>query len=587
MKSLRTLFALGLFTAVCACTSAGSDDPAPSDPTAGGGQNPPPPVTQALSFDESASLLLQGTFGASMQDIGAVENTSASAWVEAQFSEPMTLHLPRVLQVLPGGLVTEPGGDRSPYADGAAVDSFLDAAVRSDDQLRQRTAYALSQILVVSGAPSAILHRRPHVQAAYMDILVRNAFGNYRDLLEEVTYSPAMALYLTYHRNEKANPLRGSLPDENYAREVMQLFTIGLVELNMDGTPRLQGGRPIETYTNDDIVGLSRVFTGFSYDAPTFWHAIETTPELAYAPLTIFDEKHSTEVEKSFLGTTIPVGTGGAASVDIALDALFNHPNVAPFVSKQLIQRLVTSNPKPAYVARVAQAFESGSFTMPNGTTVGEGRRGDLRATIAAILLDAEARTPALRNDPAFGKVREPYVRFTHWARTFDVNVAQITNQDTLWNAETSDRLSQLPLRAPSVFNFYRPGYAAPGTQTGQQGLVAPELQLLDATSIVGYNDVMATYIFITPGTRDGRPNTHFIPDYTDETALAADPQALVDHLDALLAGNRLEASTKTRMADMISAIEIGDATREDDLLGRAELAIFLAMTAPEYLVQR
>ena len=599
MKRLRRLCALGLIAAACACTSAGVDDvetPA-SDAGAPASEAPdapsPAPVVPALpnaeplSFDESVNLLTQGTFGPSLEEAAALEGGTASQWVRAQFEQPMTLHLPSVLEVLPGGLVTDPvTGGRSSFEDSAAVDAALGAAVFGEDQLRQRTAYALSQILVVSGVPSAILYRRPHVQAAYMDILVRNAFGNYRDLLEEVTYSPAMALYLTYFRNQKANPSKGSVPDENYAREIMQLFTIGVVELNMDGTPRLQNGQAIETYTNEDIVGLSRVFTGFSYDAGTFWHDVRTTPELAYEPLIIFPSFHS-EAEKSFLGETIPAGTGGEESVDRALDTLFNHPNLAPFVSKQLIQRFVTSNPEPAYVERVARVFERGRYETPDGVILGDGRRGDLKATIAAILLDEAARDPALRADPAFGKLREPYLRFTHWARAFDVNEARITNQVLLWNAEKPDRLAQLPLRSPSVFNFYRPGYVAPGTQTAEQGLVAPELQILDATSLVGQNDVMAHYIFAAAGTRTGAANSDFISDYSTEIALAEDPVALVNHLDALLSGNKLEASTKERMASMIEAIEIGGATRESDLLGRAQLGIFLAMTAPEYLVQR
>ena len=593
MKRLHLLFALSLLTAVSACTSAGSDDVDPpqvaAPPPASSPPPGAPPAVETLSFDESVSLLLQGTFGASMQEIEALEGGSASTWIETQFNAPMTLHLPRVLQVLPGGSVTEPDGSRSPFEDTAAIDSFLDVAVRNDDQLRQRMAYALSQILVVSGERSTVLVRKPHVQAAYMDILVRNAFGNYRDLLEEVTYSPAMARYLTYYLNLKADPAKGTVPDENYARE-MQLFTIGLVELNMDGTPRLQNGRTIETYTNDDIIGLSRVFTGFSYDAPefapNFFHDIKTTPERAYLPMRIFPQYHS-EAEKSFLGATIPAGTSGEASVDQALDVLFNHPNVAPFISIQLIQRFVTSNPKPAYVERVARAFERGSFTMPNGAVVGEGRRGDLKATLAAILLDDEARSASLRNDPAFGKIREPYLRFTHWARTFNVNSAQITNQIPLFRGESPANLSQLPLRAPSVFNFYRPGYVAPGTLSGEAGLVAPELQILDATSFVGHSNVMAAYIFSEAGLRDGEENMSFIPDYSAQLALADDPAALVDHLDALLTGNTLSAAAKTRMENMVGAIEIRSGSRDNDLLGRVELAVFLTMSAPEYIVQR
>lgn len=589
MSNWKRFIALGVLVFAGACTAGGQDDVDPpsslqEDP---GSPQLPSPETESLSFNESAALLTQATFGPSIEEIEDLENASASSWLEAQFDQPATLHFPRVLQKLPTGTRKDASGNNVRNAKHFAVDSFVEAAVMSDDQLRQRMAFALSQILVTSSMGNTNIDSNPHLQASYYDILVRNAFGNYRDILEEVTYSPAMATYLTYLRNRKGDPNSGRVPDENYAREVKQLFTIGLLELNMDGTPRLRNGNPIETYTNEDITGLARVFTGFSYDTSNFWESPgDNNASLRYAPLKIFPEMHS-NLEKSFLGVTIPAGVSGPESVERALDTLFNHPNVAPFISKQLIQRFVTSNPSPAYVERVARTFESGRFTLGNGVAVGTGARGDLKATISAILLDAEARTPELRESSSFGKVREPLIRFTHWARAFKVNSADMSDQLTLRDAQGATKLSQQILRSPSVFNFYRPGYVAPGTSSGEAGLAAPELQIVSAASIPGYINVMNSYIFNFAVPDGGGANTNFQPNYNYEAALAEDPEALIDHLDRVIAGNRLLASTKQRMTSVLQDITINDATRREDLEARAQTAVFMTFTAPEYIIQR
>ena len=594
MSNWNRFAALGLLVFAGACTAGGQDDidPPSSQQQDGASQDPngpqfPAPETESLSFNESAVFLTQSTFGPSLDEIESLENASASSWLESQFDQPATLHLPRVLQKLPTATRSDASGNPVPNAKHFAADSFVEAAIMSEDQLRQRMAFALSQILVTSVMGNVSMDSNPHLQAAYYDIFVRNAFGNYRDILEEVTYSPAMATYLTYFRNRKGDPGQGRVPDENYAREIMQLFTIGLQELNMDGTPRLRNGAPIETYTNEDVTGLSRVFTGFSYDTPNFWESPgDNNASLRYAPLKIFPEMHS-DLEKSFLGVTIPPGVSGPESVDRALDTLFNHPNVAPFISKQLIQRFITSNPSPDYVERVARVFESGRFTLDNGAVVGAGARGDLKATISAILLDAEARAPESRESSSFGKIREPLIRFTHWARAFNVNSADMSNQLTLRNAQSTTKLSQQILRSPSVFNFYRPGYVAPGTNSGAAGLAAPELQIVSAASIPGYINVMNSYIFNFAIADGGGANTRFQPDYDAELALADNPEELINHLDQLIAGNRLLASTKERMAAVLRAMPVNDATRQKDLEERAQTAVFMTFTAPEYIVQR
>ena len=275
---------------------------------------------------------------------------------------------------------------------------FIDEAIAGDDQLRQRMVFALSEIIVVSS--NSDLDDYPESMAYYVDILSDNAFGNYRDLLKEITYAPAMASYLTYLANEKGDPEMGRVPDENYARELLQLFTIGLNELNQDGSVKLSGGQPVEIFDNDDITGLAKVFTGMSVKGSEFYDLFNDCntrndcPQF-YQPLEVFADFHS-DLEKEFLGLTIPANTAGVQSIDMALDEIFSHPNVAPFVSRQLIQRFVTSHPQPAYIRRVANAFDAGRFTLPDGTVVGTSRRGDLKATLAAVLLDNNAlREPA------------------------------------------------------------------------------------------------------------------------------------------------------------------------------------------------
>ncbi|MEM8987550.1 MAG: DUF1800 domain-containing protein [Pseudomonadota bacterium] len=590
---LCVVLAMGAALAACGGGSDGGGETPPPDPmptpepTPDPGPDPTPDPSLAITTAEAARFLSQSTFGPTAEDIDEVVSVGYSAWIEAEFAKPATLHLDGVLAAFPNGEFLDADGDPIPGLGFLPNHSFWAAAIEGDDQLRQRMAFALSQILVVSNR-DVDLFRAPQALAAYMDILTEGAFGNYRDLLEDVTYSVAMADYLTYLRNAKGDMATGRVPDENYARELMQLFTIGLVELNQDGTPRLDGdGAPIETYDNADVTGLARVFTGLSLAGSNFFNINPATAgDALYSPLDVFPLFHS-DLKKSFLTTTIPEFTGGEESIDMALDALFNHPNTAPFISRQLIQRFVASDPDPNYVRRVADAFDIGSYTLPNGAVVGEGRRGDLKAVIAAILFDEEARDAAALNDPEFGKLREPVIRFTHWARAFNVNDADASNEAFLIDASSASALAQHPYRSPSVFNFYRPGYIAPGTATGEAGLTAPELQIVSAGSIVGYANFMTAYIFNDTPKLDASAPAAFVPDYTVENALAEDPAALVDHLDILLTNGAMAPETRTRIIEFLNLIPIGDATRAEDLRIRAAFAVVMTMTAPEYIVLR
>lgn len=516
-----------------------------------------------------------------MADIDNLTNPDLADWIELEFAKPATENLQTVLDMF-GGSTNEAGtADPIEEARNIASDVYWTTIITADDQLRQRVAYALSQILVISHSDFMTLTEAQGTVVAYMDILSRNAFGNYRDLLEEVTYSVAMAEFLTYLANLPPDMEEGRVPDENYAREIMQLFTIGLVELNQDGTPRLVNGETVETYDNTDVTGLAKVFTGLSFDDGQRFFRLDDVTAL-HQPLAMFNNFHAPQ-EKTFLGTTIPPNTSGEQSIDIALDTLIDHPNTPPFVSRQLIQRLVTSNPSPAYVERVANAFASGTFTADNGTTFGDGRRGDMQATIAAILLDDDARDESARSDPTFGKIKEPVLRFTHWARAFGVDASDPGDQELLFNAGSPALLGQHPYKANSVFNFYRPGYVAPGTQTGNAGLVAPELQISNDSSVIGYANFITFFILGETPTESGN-QTGFIGNYASERAIAGDAQALVDRLDLLLASGNLTEATKTRI---VTALEEIPGTTDDELNFRTILAIIMVMTTPDYLVQR
>ncbi|MEM8986144.1 MAG: DUF1800 domain-containing protein [Pseudomonadota bacterium] len=537
--------------------------------SAGGGATPANPVSDNVSQTQASRFLAQATFGANEDEISALTTMGLSAWMEAEFAKPQESILQDIL--IMEGAGEDIGGNE-------LGEAFWSRAIISDDQLRQRVGYALSQIFVVSYRDGQI-EGRPFAMANYMDIMSAGAFSNFRQILENVTYSPAMAIYLTYLQNQKADEDGEVVPDENYAREIMQLFTIGLLELQPDGELRLDsGGNAIETYDNVDVTELAKVFTGLSWAERDNFFGRPNEIDSQYLPLVMFEEQHSPE-SKSFLGTTIPENTGGNESISIALDTLFNHPNTAPFISKQLIQRLVTSNPSAAYVGRVADAFASGSFVMPNGATAGDGTRGDMRAVVAAVLLDTEARDDANMSDPNFGKIREPVLRFTHWARAFGVTETSTDAVGVMRDTARPDRLNQEAYRSPSVFNFYRPGFVSPGSESGAAGLVAPELQITTASSVTGYANFMERFIF------DNVSDEAFFPDYSAELALASDPTALVDHLDRILTYGSISSQTRARILSAVESIQGTNNFPQDET--RVQTAILFFMTAPDYVVQR
>lgn len=537
------------------------------------GANTPSANTKLTLIEDNAEaqrFLAKATFGPTMEDIDALSRRDASEWIRQQFTVKPSPYLPRILSL-------EAAGENIDYRKHSGL--IWGDMITRDDQLRQRMTFALSQMIVVSDKE---MYGYTPQYAYYLDTLQAHAFGNYRDLIEEITYTPAMSKYLTYFRNLKEDPATGRMPDENYARELLQLFTIGLAELNMDGTPKLANGREVEAFSNDDIQGLARVFTGITLKGDDFWKGDD---DGTYSRMVTSAEWHSPG-EKAFLGTVIPANTGPDETLTHALDTIFAHPNLAPFVSKQLIQRFTASDPDPAYVERVATAFETGLFTAPSGIQFGTGERGDLKATLSAILLDQSVHVENGEAPSGDGKVREPILKFVNTLRAF--NASPVSADSEYWLDDTSggfDSLAQHPMRSHSVFNFYRPGFIAPGTESGDAGKTAPEFQIVHTGTVVGYLNFSGHYIFDISPTRDQTEN--LIPDYRDEIALAETPAELVARLDLLLTGNTLTESARAEVVSTIESIPLRDGFEDDDRERRVQVGVFLITSSSAFAVQK
>ncbi|MED5620644.1 DUF1800 domain-containing protein [Ideonella sp. BN130291] len=583
-RGWRVGLAAGWLVLLAACGGGNGGDTATStDGTA----SPQGVADKPASREEAARFLNQATFGATEADIDHVLSIGYRAWIDEQFSKPATQHRAywdgenaAIKAVNPNSSA----GQRE------VLDSFYRQAVQGEDQLRGRVAYALSQIFVISMLDNGV-GENPRGAAGYMDMLGANAFGRYRDLLEGVARHPMMGVYLSHLKNQKEDPAKGRVPDENFAREVMQLFSIGLKELNSDGSQKMVNGAAVDTYTHDDIAGLAKVFTGWSWDGPDTadgrfwgWSGYQDAERL-WMPMQGYTQFHSLG-EKRFLGQTV-VAQGKAdpnASLKVALDTLASHPNVGPFIGRQLIQRMVTGHPSPAYVKRVAEAFDA----------KGSGQRGDMKALIKAVLLDPEARTVG---NAASGKLREPVLRLTAVLRAFGA-----TSDTGHFLIGTTDdpgtQLGQTPMRSPSVFNFYRPGYVPPGTEAGALGLTEPEMQITHETTVAGYANYMRSGMqngFGQNGVDWKAPRRDVQLSLAAEIALADKPAELVDRITGRLMGAQADAALK---ADMVAAVESvalpalkpdgSNQTSVDNAKkNRVWLALTLAAVAPEFIVMK
>jgi uncharacterized protein (DUF1800 family) len=534
---------------------------------------PPVDVPKAITRLEAARFLTQASFGASQESIDELMNTFGgdyAAWIDAQLAKGPSA---------PTFAVHGQSGNQELF------NLFWRHAVYGDDQLRQRMAFALSQIFVTSAERAFFPEAwRSAASTSYYSMLTDNAFGNYRKTIEDVTRHPYMGLYLGTLKNRKESDDGTTIPDQNYARELMQLFAIGLHQLNADGTiKRDANNSPLPSYNNEDIAGLSRVFTGWNWDVNSFGGDCGLSEACNNRPMQGFQSFHST-LEKKFIGKTIPAGTNITESLKQALDHIGAHPNVAPFISRRLIQQFVTSNPSREYVGRVSKVFTTSS--------------GNLGQVIKAVLLDAEARDQAYASrTEGFGKLREPVIRLTNWMRAFELVKP---NGDLLGKtadnfsfASKRSELCQYPMSSPSVFNFWRPGYV-PNKTFADKGLVAPEMQVVHEVCAANYLQMMKAVIggdkdngstngILSFGLTSGATGAVVIrSSYRNELALSS--TALVTRMNELLAAGRMPQELQDKVKSAADSVAGDtDAAR----LKRAKIAAFLTMASPEYLVQK
>lgn len=517
--------------------------------------------------EEAVRFLIQAGFGADPDELADVKQLGFEEWINKQAERPKG-YLQQIIEDKAAAglpiydvetkiaLWTQVMRRRYPPSGGT----------EQTDILRQRIAYSLLQIFVVSQKMDELSGNSEGV-ANYYDMLLDNAFGNFRNLLLDVALHPCMGAYLSHRGNQKADSINNIFPDQNFAREIMQLFSIGLWELNIDGSPKLRNGKPIPTYNNKDIAEFSRVFTGLNfggpwYDSTNFYWATQdyTHPMMAYEAF------HDSQAKKLLKGTVLPAGKKTMEDVEAAIDNLFNHPNTGPFMARLLIQRLVTSNPSPAYIARVAQKFNN------NGSNV----RGDMLAVIKAILLDEEAREYAYTQQPVFGKLREPYMNMFYMAKTFKAQ-PESNNYDECprWQY---DSYLQEPFMSPSVFNFYPPDYIPPGDLTvlAKNG---PEFKILNAvTSIYAQNQMKWMTEWQVIWTED--PENAMILDFTEELALANEPDALIRKLVTKMIGTPLSPKSFQIIREAVQKIEpYGDYWERD----RVNMAAYLIGASSEY----
>jgi uncharacterized protein (DUF1800 family) len=553
----------------------------------GSSSSPPPvqgPVVVKPQNDaDAARFLLQAQFSASDDEITALKSQGYEPWLNAQMDKAVSGTGTAWLAARGYDKVTKEGYYNNYYP---GIQMIWQQMLGTNDPVRKRLSFALSEFFVV-GFYGLDFSWRSQAIAHHWDQLNKNAFGNFRTLLEDITLNAAMGFFLSTRGNEKENAATGRRPDENYAREVMQLFTIGLNQLNNDGTAKLDSaGKTIPTFTQDDVTNLARVFTGFDWDStgnvetpdPNGGNYTIQSDSFTRLPMTQDPKKwryprnnstHST-LAATFLGATIAANTDGTVALKTALDTLFNHANVGPFFASQMIKRLVTSNPSAAYVQRVASKFNDN----------GSGTRGDLRTVFKAILLDDEARGPAGLSSQTFGKVREPAVRLTQWARTFSA-----TSPSNEWKVgdqgDPSYTIGQQPLASPSVFNFFRPGYVPAGTAIAANNLVAPEFQLVNEVSVTSYINAMDSII------QKGINNTDIKADYSKEIAVAGDAAVLTNRLVLLLTANQISDTNRTLIQGAIDAIKLDGINDAAIKLRRVTVGILLVMASSQYLVQK
>ncbi len=527
-----------------ACGGGGSTTPPIDDP-------PPPPITVA----EANQFLNQATFGATEVSVQNFIGLRHDAWIDQEMVKVTSLQLP-FLRALPrpdnlGLLQTD------------RVDIWFRNVLNGDDQLRQRVAFALSEIMVVSQQGALI--GAPYSLADYYDVLARNAFGNYRQLIEEVTLHTAMGEYLSMLGNEKPNPALNIRPDENYAREVMQLFSIGLVELNNDGSAKLDArNQPIPTYSQEIIEGFAHVFTGWHFAGAPSFPTARRTDQNQTIPMQLYPDFHDTGSKMLLNGVVVPAGQTGEQDLSDALDNIFDHPNVGPFLAIRLIQRLVTSNPSPGYVERVATVFNDN----------GSGVRGDLGAVVRTLLMDGGAR-PDMPMD-VDGKIKEPIIRLTQLWRAYDA----ISRSGRYPLISASFYFGQGPLQSPTVFNFFSPFYAPPG-EIRDNTLVAPELEIATEYQNTRVTNYLFSQAFVNNSENMNAGDDDVLINISEEIAIAANIDELIDLVSGKLLGGNISDALRAEIVGMLLLIP------QDEAVIRAAETIYFVVTSPEYAYQR
>ncbi|MBT5902953.1 MAG: DUF1800 family protein [Opitutaceae bacterium] len=526
---------------------------------------PPPAVPVAadeIADDtQAARFLTQATFGPIRTDIDRLKSIGVNAWIDEQMAKPISYLSADTVAEWEAVPANGRGNNNARPGFYHRNSAWFKDVMNGEDQLRQRVAFALSQIFVISIENTQLLNWENGV-TAYHDVLMDHAFGDFRALLEKVTLQPSMGLYLSHLRNAKADPETGSLPDENYAREVMQLFTIGLNELQPDGTLKLNDrGLPIATYTNETIQETAKVFTGWTFASanPNNDNQFRRSARDDVTPMILFPQFHDDSEKTIVTGRVLPAGQGGVADLRDTLDTLFEHPNTGPFIARRLIQRMVTSNPSPGYVYRVAQKFADN----------GSGQRGDLGAVVRAILTDYEARSSEIAASGSFGKLKEPLLRLTGLFRLLPVSAADgrldIRGMEGL--------LAQEPMRAPSVFNYFEPNFTRPGAIAGA-GLYAPEFQILTDTTAITTANMYYNHIYGSPG--------GVSMNFSSILGMANDADQLIALLNLHLAANQFSADTIAKLKAAHT-----DLMGTTSAINRVRAMVHLAMAIPDAAVQR
>lgn len=563
-KITKNSFLLALLFTLTACGGGGGSVETNSVST-----NTSPPVTAAalaaalppsevanvaddgpMNSADAYRLAEQATFGPTLSDINDAGRLGPNTWIDQQMLQQPTLLSDTLRQL-----------DSSKWNE--YVNAWWRQIIQSDDQLRQRVAFALSEILVVSAHDG--LSSEQFGMSGYYDILIRNAFGNYRQLLEEITLSPVMGEYLSMKGNRKPEPAENIQPDENYARELLQLFSIGQVLLNEDGSPQLDDeGVPLPSYNQTTIENFARVFTGWHFANAEDFRWPQNKDYIS--PMTAWQDYHDTDSKTLLLGVETPAGQTAEEDLADALDNIFNHPNVGPFISKQLIQRLVTSNPTTGYVRDVAAVFNSNI----------DGVRGSLGSVIKAILMHEEARSGHINAPDTFGKIREPLLRLSHIWRAFepdsihyDFNYGWVENE-----------LSQSPLNSPSVFNFFRPDFSQPG-EISNRGLNSPEFQILDESSIITITSRLLASTIWSHNYKDDIEPSRLTIDISSEMGMIGNTNEFLDHLNLLLLGGRMSGELRGEVESLMAERDYEGSESQ-----RVVEAIYLIASSPEAALQ-